>query len=291
MGATVQGRFRFRQWTNWFGIVGDRGSSHPPLVVIPGGPGAPHHLFEPLAHLAPPDRPLIYYDPSGAGESYRPTGIPWNLDVFVDELAALHAELDLERFHLLGSSFGGTVALAFALRRPRGLLSMTLVGASHSYPMIRDLVHAHLRTLPVAQVLLDPAFPAWGTPFSSRQARALHEYSSLFICRVTLPQSFARAIHATNFEAMNAMKGHGFLYNGNLRDLDLTDRLAEIDVPTLVACGRHDVFFPRVYEDLQQRLPQGRLEVFPMSSHMPHLEEPTDFARIMFAFITEHDQL
>ena len=287
MPPRVQGRFRFREWTNWFGILGEIRTQPAPVIIIPGGPGATHHLLEPIARLTPPDRTLIYYDPTGAGASDRPTGVAWNLELFVDELEALRTELGLDRFHILGTSFGGTVGLAYALRRPPGLVSMTLAGASHSYRLIRELVRDHIQTLPSAPILLDPAFPPWGGRFSPAQAKAVQEYSSLFICRVALPATFARALSATNFAAMNGMKGPGFLYEGNLRDLDLTSRLGEIDIPVLISCGRHDVFFPRIYEDLQARLPRSRLAVFPMSSHMPQLEEEVAFARTMFGFLAE----
>jgi proline iminopeptidase len=245
-------------------------------------------MFEPLARFAPRDRTLVFYDPSGAGQSDRPTDVAWDIELFVDELAALIAELRLPQFHLLGASFGGTVALAFAARRPVGLASVTVVGASHSYPLTRARSHEHIHSLHLADPLLDPAFPPWGAPCSAKQARAVHEYTSLFICRVALPDGFARAVRTTNFDAMNAMKGPSFLYDGNLRDFDLPDSLVHIDVPTLVASGQHDPFLP-IFEQLHARLANSRFEVFAMSSHMPQLEQPADFARMLFAYVTEHD--
>ncbi len=166
---------------------------------------------------------------------------------------------------------------------------MVLAGTSHSYRDIRKLVREHLETLPCGTTLLDPAFPPWGTRFSQAQAKAVYEYTSRFICRVAFPATFSRALAANNFAAMNAMRGPGFRYEGNLRDLDLGDRLGEIDVPTFLACGRHDIFVPTI-EDLHRRLRRSRLVVFPNSSHMPQFEEEADFTRMMFGFLTDAER-
>jgi proline-specific peptidase len=290
MPAVRQGRCPFRSWTLWYGVIGDV-AARAPLIFVPGGPGSSHHFFEPIARLAPPGRPLVYYDPSGAGASDRPTGVDWNLDLLVDELAALQRELRLERFHLFGSSFGGTVCLAYALRRPVGLLSMVLSGTTASYPALRAIVHGHIACLPSEQraMFTDPDVPPWGTPFPVAYAKLLQGYASRYLCRVPFPKAMAESMAVTNYEAMNRMKGKGFTYDGTLREVDFTDRLPEIDVPALVACGRYDPLYPDIYQSLHRGLRRSRLVVFPNSSHMPQFEEERSFANALFGFADEHE--
>src|SRR5690349_9920199 len=107
------GTFQVRTWRLWYGILGALDASKPPLVCVPGGPGIPHDALETLVPLAPTDRALVMYDPSGSGRSDRPTGVAWDLEVFVEELIELRRALGLDRVYLFGASFGGLVSLVY----------------------------------------------------------------------------------------------------------------------------------------------------------------------------------
>jgi proline-specific peptidase len=278
------GRVRFRSWTLWYGLVGAP-AQRAPLLFVPGGPGVPHDYFERMAPLAPPHRPLLFYDPSGSGASDRPRGVTWDVDLFVDELEALRVELGLDRFHLFGSSFGGTICLAYALRRPPGLASMTLAATSPSIPASRLLTQRHIASLPPE--LRDPLSGPRNTPAF---VRAYSAYSSRFLCRVPFPRVLHDAMRRTNYEAMIGMMGHGMLFfDGTAGDLDLTPRLGEILVPTLVTCGRHDIRYPTIYEELTRAIRGSRLMLFEDSSHMPQYEEEAAFSRALYAFVDEID--
>ena len=286
-----EGRFRFRGWSLWCGTIGPK-SAIPPIVFVPGGPGMPHGSFEPMARHAPAERALIYYDPTGSGLSDRPAGVTWDLDLFVDELEALRAALGLDRFHLFGSSFGGLVCLAFALRRPPGLASMVLAGASASYPEVRAAVKRRLETL--APATRDPLLAEThehgpDLPNGPAYARAYQDYATQFLCRVPFPPALAAAVRRANHEAMNRMRGRGLMYDGTLRDVDLSARLGDLDVPALLAYGRHDPLYPEVGEALQRSLRGSRLVVFAESSHMPQFEEEAAFSRAMYQFLDEVD--
>src|SRR5262245_1112211 len=226
----VEGRFQFRSWTLWWG---SRPGPAAPLVFVPGGPGMPHDYIAPLLHLAPPHRALIFYDPTGSGRSDRPAAPGYDLDLFVDEVAALRAELGLERLHLCGCSFGGLVCLAYALRRPEGVCSATLSGASASYPETRAAVRRRIMPLPAAT--RDPLLAAVDGRGARgpTYARAYQEYAGQFLCRIPYPPALAAAVRHANAEAMNAMRGRGVVYDGTLRDVDLRARLGEIETPVL----------------------------------------------------------
>jgi proline-specific peptidase len=284
-------RLRVRDWQLWCGYQssGDpRGTA--PLIYVPGGPGMPHHSLLPVSLRTPAHRTHVFYDPTGSGSSDRPTGVRWDLEVFVDELEALTRELHLERFHLFGSSFGGMVCLAYALRQPRGLLSMTLAGASASYPATRAAVRARIASLPPAlRDALSPGAAGYQGAQSAAYARAYHEYCALFMCRIPCPPDLSRGVSLANLPVMIEMKGRGLMYDGTLRDVDLNDRLGDIAVPTLLAYGQHDALYPDVAQDLHRRLTGSRLVVFPDSSHIPHLEEEEAFATTLHGFLDELD--
>src|SRR5579885_653361 len=93
----------------WYRIVGG-GSEHEqaPLMILHGGPGAPHDYIENLADLASDTRRVILYDQLGCGRSDQPDDTSlWRVERFVKELAIVRRELKLDRIHLLGQSWGG----------------------------------------------------------------------------------------------------------------------------------------------------------------------------------------
>ena len=110
----------------WFRIAGELDSGLDPLLCLHGGPGSTHHYFAPLERLTADGRAVVLYDQLGCGRSDRPDSIDWSLEVFLDELAALREQLGLERVHLLGTSWGGMLALEHALSGFGGLTSLVL---------------------------------------------------------------------------------------------------------------------------------------------------------------------
>ncbi len=123
-----EGTMPFKGFHTWYRIVNPAGK-HPPLLLIHGGPGSTCNYFEgfdPLA--AETDRPVIMYDQIGCGHSMV-KGHPelFTLEVWLEELMALRDHLDLAGVHILGQSWGGMLALWFALEgRPEGVQSFIL---------------------------------------------------------------------------------------------------------------------------------------------------------------------
>src|SRR5207244_9605337 len=102
-----QGYVDFRGYRTWYRKVGDAGI---PLLALHGGPGSTHNYFAPLERLAD-ERSVVVYDQLGCGRSDRPHDIEWSLELFRNEVAAVRAQLGLGRIHLLGTSWGGMLAL------------------------------------------------------------------------------------------------------------------------------------------------------------------------------------
>src|ERR1700738_2971850 len=94
----------------WYKIVG-AGNPGIPLLTLHGGPGYPHDYLEPLQQLAD-ERPVIFYDQLGCGQSDRPDDRAlWRIDRFVRELEQVRRSLALERMHLFGHSWGSMLAV------------------------------------------------------------------------------------------------------------------------------------------------------------------------------------
>ena len=123
--AASEGFVDFRGYRTWYRIAGDRGSGATPLLALHGGPGSTHNYFAPLEGLAD-ERPVVLYDQIGCGRSDRPTDIEWSIAVFRDEVDAVRAQLELDRIHLLGTSWGGMLATEHVLSGATGIVSLVL---------------------------------------------------------------------------------------------------------------------------------------------------------------------
>ncbi|MGH8929354.1 MAG: alpha/beta fold hydrolase, partial [Egibacteraceae bacterium] len=137
-GAVEFGRFR-----TWYRRIGNaKGGA--PLLVLHGGPGFPHDYLTVLDRLAD-QREVIFYDQLGCGRSatQHPPG-EWSIALFVEELANLRLRLGVERAHLFGHSWGGWLAMEYALRKSGKLTSLVLASAPASVPQfiagIGDLI-------------------------------------------------------------------------------------------------------------------------------------------------------
>src|SRR5439155_16237725 len=119
-----------------------------------------------------------------------------------------------------------------------------------------------------------------GTTDAPAYEEAVRVYYDRHLCRVPWPdcvqRSFAQmAEDPTVYHTMNGPSE--FHVVGSLRTWDITDRLHEIDVPTLLVSGRYDEATPRIVEEIHQRIPRSEWVLFERSSHTPHLEEPETF--------------
>src|SRR2546421_6694518 len=121
----------------WYQIVGG-GADHEdiPLLALHGGAGVPHDYIENLADLASDRRRVVFYDQLGCGRSDQPNDTSlWRVERFVEELAIVRRELGLDRVHILGQSWGGMLAIEYALTQPQGLLSLILSNTTSSIPL------------------------------------------------------------------------------------------------------------------------------------------------------------
>src|SRR2546427_12828882 len=120
-----EGYVDFRAYRTWYRVVGERESGTVPLLALHGGPGSTHNYFAPLEQLAD-ERAVVVYDQIGCGKSDRPTDVEWSVELFRDEVAAVRAQLALERIHLLGTSWGGMLALEHVLSSAEGIVGLIL---------------------------------------------------------------------------------------------------------------------------------------------------------------------
>jgi L-proline amide hydrolase len=291
-----EGRMSWNDHETWYRIVGDLDSGPTPVIVLHGGPGAAHDYTEPIADLSRFGRGCVLYDQLGCGKSTHLSDAPagfWSPQLFKDELAELARHLGVAgRYAIVGQSWGGMLAMEHALDHPAGLRAIVVADSPASMPLWVEEATRLRADLPqdVQQTLT--RHEAAGTTDDPAYEAAVRVYYDRHLCRIPWPdcveRSFAQmAEDPTVYHTMNGPSE--FHCIGSLKTWDITERLPEIDTPTLLVSGRHDEATPHIVEQIHSRIPGAQWELFEESSHMPHVEEPDAFLARVEAFLASID--
>lgn len=289
--SVQEGFVSFRGLNVWYRIVGDReGPGRLPLICLHGGPGATHDYFAPLENLVHTGRRVILYDQLGWGNSEHVNDPSlWNVDLFVEEVGVVCRALGLERVHVLGHSWGGMLAMEYALRQPNGLASLILADTTASVPQMIAETSRLISELPSEVQQAIQKHESQGTTDSPEYEAACWLFSSRHAGGhiQPKPQWVEEAFEKLDDnEVYLKMWGPSeFCATGLLRDWDITDRLAEIRVPTLVLAGRFDEATPALAETIHRGIPGSERVIFEESAHFPHIEETERYLEVVSDFL------
>ena len=283
-----EGHVDYRGYRTWYRIIGDPESGAVPLLALHGGPGSTHHYFGPLEQLGG-QRPVVVYDQIGCGSSDRPQDIEWSVSVFREEVDAVRSQLGLEQIHLLGTSWGGMLALEHVLAGGPGIAGLIL---SSTLASVDDWAaeQAALRdALPGDVVAVLDRHERAGTYDDPEYEQAMEAYFDRHFYRGPKPRPELERMNAEKSRAVyRAMQGpNEWTVTGALRGWDMRDRLSEIDLPTLVIRGRHDMCTDPIAATLTGRIRNVREVVLEESSHTPVLEETHRYLETISAFMRD----
>jgi len=286
-----EGRIAFGGSETWYRVVGDAHEPGKlPLLCLHGGPGATWHHMEPYQQLAE-GRRAIFYDQIGCGNS--PVTTPhdpsmFTFDLFVREVAAVREALDLPRVILFGHSWGGMLAMLYALQRPEGLEGMIIQSSPASVPFWLAELDRIRGELPAEVESTLRRHEGAGTTDSPEYEEAMMVFYRRHVCRVEWPGFVQRTFEGllANPEVYYALNGPSeFHVIGPLKDYDIVDRLGEIDVPTLVISGRHDELTPATVEQVHRGIEGAEWLLLEDSSHMAQAEQPEELLSAVRAFL------
>ncbi len=271
----------------WYRIA-EKNRTGIPLLIVHGGPGAPHDYMLNLEVISQ-ERPVIFYDQLGCGNSEKPSDTAlWQADRFVRELHALTEALKLEKFHLLGQSWGGFLALNYLQTYGDEKVSSLILSA----PLIRtqDWVadqQQWIDQLPDGLQDTIRKYEALGNYEAAAYQEAMGVFYSRHLCRLNpWPELLTAAFGKMNLEQYNHMWGPSeFTATGNLMSADLTAQLGQISVPCLITCGEFDEATPQRMEQYLLLLKNGQLKVFEDASHIHHLEAETEYLTTLRDFM------
>jgi proline iminopeptidase len=268
------------------------GSGEEVLFLLNGGPGLPcDYLRDPLVALAEAGYRVVTYDQLGTGQSDQPTDPSlWTIERYRDEVEQVRKGLGIARMHLLGHSWGGWLAIEYALKYPQALKSLVLSNTSADMPhMISELdrLRCNLGAETQAMMLAHEAEGSYDHP-EYKAAITLLSYRHVYRLR-QLPASMRASIDNENHAIYLAMQGpNEFHFTGNLRDWNRVPDLPKIRTPALVLVGLHDELTPACAMRIHRNLPNSEIRVFRNSSHMAMYEEPKAYLDTVRAFLDKH---
>jgi L-proline amide hydrolase len=299
MAAMTDSSMVWEHGETWFRVLGDLDpvADQVPVVLLHGGPGAPHDYLEPAADLVhETGRTVVLYDQLGCGNSTRLRDAPeefWTVDLFKGELTLLLDHLGISaRYSLLGQSWGGMLAMEHAIDRPAGLVGMVVADSPASIPLwVAEADRLRAELPPEVEATLRQHELA-GTTDSPEYVAAVQVFYDRHLCRIPSPAPVARtdALLAEDPTVYHAMNGPSeFHCIGSLKDWDITDQLHRIAVPTLRVSGRYDEATPAVVMPVHEAIPGSEWVVIEDASHMPHVEQPEVFRGVVNAFLAGLD--
>ncbi|WP_071394969.1 proline iminopeptidase-family hydrolase [Bacillus tuaregi] len=274
----------------WYQIHGSS-KQNTPVVILHGGPGSSHYSLQGLRILAE-QRPVIFYDQLGCGKSERPDDASlWRLERFVEELEQIRNALSLDEFHLLGHSWGTTLAAAYYLSHPDSVKSIIFSSPCLSAPLWAKNQVENRKKLPLdVQQTLSTCEENRMTDSEEYKA-ATRVFNSHFVCRMQpYPEFLKTGVKYKNPKIYEIMWGPSEFYvTGNLKDFDCTAQLKDILIPTLYTCGRYDEATPASTEYFSSLTPNAKFHVFEKSAHMAYLEEQEEYVSVIDSFLKEQD--
>ncbi|WP_404333157.1 proline iminopeptidase-family hydrolase [Mesobacillus maritimus] len=275
----------------WYQLY-NKDSTETPLLILHGGPGSSCYSLQGLKALSD-NRPVIFYDQLGCGRSDRPFDSSlWKIERFVQELTDIRQALNLDEVHILGHSWGTTLAAAYCLTKPSGVKSVIFSSSCLSAPLWEQDQQRNLKKLPGEIQEIIKTSEANGTTDSTEYKEATKVFNQHFVCRLDpLPEFLKEGAHLKNSEVYNMMWGPSeFTVTGNLKSFDCTSKLNEITCPVLYTCGRYDEATPETTEYYRSLTPNSSMHVFEQSAHMPYLEETEEYLQVIGDFLKAVDQ-
>ncbi len=271
-----------------------------PLMIVHGGPGASHDYF--LPYLLPLARrnKLIFVDERGSGRSQKledPSG--YTIENMVEDVERVRQALGLGKIRLLGHSYGGALAQAYALKYQANLTHLILGSTWSSTKAINEVfVRMKQNMSPELRERINSLEEAglFGHGKDYEKNRYTNNYMIAAWGEGYFPYLYQQHPDPNydpvdngkiSWELYREMWGeHGeFIIDGNLKSVEYTDRLSTIKVPTLILVGDHDECDPSLSQAMHEKIAGSKMVIFPKAGHMTFVDDTGMFIKTVDEFL------
>ncbi|MDR1773781.1 MAG: proline iminopeptidase-family hydrolase [Clostridioides sp.] len=290
----TEGYMPFKGFQTYYRIVGEPSQDKAPLVLLHGGPGSTHNYFEVLDEIAETGRQVIMYDQIGCGNSFV-EGHPefFNAQTWIEELEELRKHRGLKEIHLLGQSWGGMLAIWYAIeKKPQGIKSYILSSTLSSAKLWEK--EQKRRISYMSKEDQDALLNAEKTgDYSSKEYLAsLDKFMEMHCAgKVTEndPECLRRPKKSGTESYIVGWGQNEFSPTGTLAGYEFTDRLGEIKEPVLITNGARDLCSPYIAKVMYDGIQNSKWELFEYSRHMPFVEEHEKYMEVLTKWLDSND--
>lgn len=266
------------------------GNGKEKILILHGGPGASHDYLLPLSNLANEKYSVIFYDQCGCGRSGEPNQLDncTTLEYYVEEVEEVRKILANDKVILLGQSWGGLLALAYAIKYQDNLKGLIVSSGLSSVPLTVKEMRRLINELPedIRKTIFECEK---NNDFSSKECEyAVNEFYKRHLFRLKEYPDFV----LKSFDYISARKIYKimngpteFEITGKIKDIDVTDDLKKINIPTLILVGEYDEVTPKVAQVIHENIKDSKFYVIPNSSHLNFLENPEYYFKVVKEFL------
>jgi proline iminopeptidase len=268
------------------------------LLLLHGGPGGSHEYFEAFDSFLPAEGiEYYYYDQLGSYNSDKPDDDDlWTTERFVEEVEQVRKALKLgpDNFCILGHSWGGILAMEYALKYQANMKCLVISNMMASIPAYNEYAANTLMPKMDQKLLAEvKAIEAAGKTGDPRYMQILlpmhYEQHLLRMPSETWPDPVKRAFAHSNNHIYTLMQGPSELgASGRLLNWDRFADLPQIKLPTLVLAGAHDTMDPDHMRAMAQKLPKGEIAMLPDGSHMSMYDDQQRYFSALTKFLKAH---
>ncbi len=280
---------KFKVWTKRYG-----NNPKIKLLLLNGGPGMSHEYFECMESFLPKEGiEFIYYDQLGTGFSDNPKDTTmWDLPRYVEEVEQVRVALHLNKdnFYLLGHSWGGILAMQYALKYQsnlKGLIVSNMMASCPKYGEYSKVLEKHmnpevLKTIKDLEAAKDYANPKY-------MELLMNNFYNQHILRLPVkdwPEPVNRSFSRLNESLYITMQGPSELgLSGKLTHWDVSKELKNISVPTLVIGAKHDTMDPEYMKWMATQFPKGTYLYCAKGSHMSLYDDQQTYMNGLISFL------
>ncbi len=257
-----------------------------PLVIVHGGPGLDHSYFLPQMEKLAKNYKLIFFDQRASGRSSAPkdsTGM--TLDHFIADLEGIRQAFGLEKMNLMAHSWGGLLAMQYALKHGEHLKSLILVNSVSANSADNDVANKNLRSRFTRRDSLERAKVTQSDAFKKQDSKALADFFKIVFRPTFYDRKFARQltlVFQPGYAKKSVMLQH---LSKELVAYDLSPQLTTLKVPTLVIHGEADPLPVEAAQKLRKSIKDSEFVLLKYCGHFPFIEAPQDFVVNVKSFL------
>jgi proline iminopeptidase len=272
-----------------------------PLLIVHGGPGASHDYLMPYLLPLARGNKLIFIDERGSGRSEKlEDASQYTVENMVEDVESVRQALHLGKISLMGHSYGGVLAQAYAFKYQQNLTHLILGGTFYSTSEMNKVLAEEKGSMPPEALVKLEALEKAGLFNKGKdweKGRYPDEYAKLAWGDGYFPYLYQRRPDpnydpvagntSTSWDLYREMWGSDgeFIIDGNLKSVEYLDKLSSIHVPTLLICGDHDESNPRLSRTMHEKIAGSKLAIMPQSGHMAFVDQPNLYIKAVSDFL------